>query len=191
MPVLSWSLIDDRTEAPRLPGGPRSNGNPQRSLNGTEFVPEETCPGPPVDAPASCTKPDHPDPQSQSLSRSYGSNLPTSLTYIILSTRGFSPWRPAADMGTSWCESAVISPGFSRSQPSLVDVARTATLFAKSQNPFSLREDSRASAAYAEKTTLSRARLGVSWSCRVATTDTRVRTVPLPGSGIWTRFPFG
>ena len=41
------------------------------------------------------------DPQSQSLSRSYGSDLPTSLTYINLSTRGFSPWRPAADMGTS------------------------------------------------------------------------------------------
>ena len=41
------------------------------------------------------------DPQSQSLSRSYGSDLPTSLTYINPSTRGFSPWRPAADMGTS------------------------------------------------------------------------------------------
>jgi hypothetical protein len=37
----------------------------------------------------------------------------------------------------------------------------------------------------------SRAPAGVSWSCRVATTDTRIRTVPLPGSGIWTRFPFG
>ncbi len=60
-----------------------------------------------------------------------------------------------------------------------------------SQNPFSLREDSRASAAYAEKTTLPRAPVGVSQSCRVATTDTRVRTVPRPGSGIWTRFPFG
>ena len=84
-----------------------------------------------MDAPASCTEPDHPDPQSQSLSRSYGSNLPTSLTYIILSTRGCSPWRPAADMGTSWCESAVISLGFSRSHQALVDAARTAALFAK------------------------------------------------------------
>ena len=37
---------------------------------------------------------------SQSFSRSYGSNLPTSLTYIILSTRGCSPWRPDADIGT-------------------------------------------------------------------------------------------
>src|SRR5512132_2343279 len=42
-------------------------------------------------------KPDRLCPQSQSFSRSYGSNLPTSLTYIILSTRGCEPWRPAAD----------------------------------------------------------------------------------------------
>ncbi len=50
---------------------------------------------------ASLTSPTHLEPQSQSLSRSYGSNLPTSLTYIIVSTRGYSPWRPAADMGTN------------------------------------------------------------------------------------------
>ena len=89
--------------------------------------------GRPMNTPTSSTKPDHPNPQSQSLSRSYGSNLPTSLTYIILSTRGCSPWRPAADMGTSWRESAVISLGFSRSHRTLVDVARTATLFAKTK----------------------------------------------------------
>ncbi|PHT28701.1 hypothetical protein CQW23_31680 [Capsicum baccatum] len=35
-----------------------------------------------------------PSPQSQSFSRSYGSILPTSLAYIIPSTRGCSPWRP-------------------------------------------------------------------------------------------------
>ena len=39
---------------------------------------------------------------SQSFSRSYGSILPTSLIYIVLSTRGFSPWRPAAVMSTTW-----------------------------------------------------------------------------------------
>ena len=33
-------------------------------------------------------QPVSPSPQSQSLSPSYGSNLPTSLTYIVLSTRG-------------------------------------------------------------------------------------------------------
>ena len=47
------------------------------------------------------TQPEQPSSQSQSLSRSYGSILPTSLTYVILSARGFSPWRPAADMGTT------------------------------------------------------------------------------------------
>ena len=102
-------------------------------MNGTGFDPRGTCPGPPVDAAASCAKPDRPNPQSQSLSRSYGSNLPTSLTYIILSTRGCSPWRPAADMGTSRRESAVISLGFSRSHRALVDAARTAALFAKTK----------------------------------------------------------
>ncbi|KAL1684636.1 hypothetical protein GGG16DRAFT_67907, partial [Schizophyllum commune] len=41
---------------------------------------------------------------SQSFSRSYGSILPTSLIYIVLSTRGCSPWRPAAVMSTTRCE---------------------------------------------------------------------------------------
>ena len=35
-----------------------------------------------------------PNPQSQSLSRGYGSILPTSLSYFTLCTRGCQPWRP-------------------------------------------------------------------------------------------------
>ena len=50
------------------------------------------------------TRPDWPNPQSQSFSLSYGSNLPISLTYINLESRGCSPRRPAADMGTAWHE---------------------------------------------------------------------------------------
>ncbi|CAN7088150.1 unnamed protein product, partial [Brassica rapa subsp. narinosa] len=42
-----------------------------------------------------------PSPQSQSFSRSYGSILPTSLAYILPSTRGCSPWRPDAVMCTT------------------------------------------------------------------------------------------
>ncbi|CAN7092802.1 unnamed protein product [Brassica rapa subsp. narinosa] len=42
-----------------------------------------------------------PSPQSQSFSRSYGSILPTSLSYIVPSTRGCSPWRPDAVMSTT------------------------------------------------------------------------------------------
>ena len=47
------------------------------------------------------TRPNAPYPKSQSLSRSFESILPTSLIYIVLSTRGCSPWRPAAVMGTT------------------------------------------------------------------------------------------
>ncbi|KAG9438740.1 hypothetical protein H6P81_021335 [Aristolochia fimbriata] len=37
-------------------------------------------------------------PSGQSFFRSYGSILPTSLAYIVPSTRGCSPWRPDAVM---------------------------------------------------------------------------------------------
>src|SRR4030095_7425709 len=49
-------------------------------------------------------RPNVANPWSQSFSRSYGSILPTSLIYIVLSTRGCSPWRPAAVMSTTWRE---------------------------------------------------------------------------------------
>ncbi|KAK8621602.1 hypothetical protein V6N13_081035 [Hibiscus sabdariffa] len=42
-----------------------------------------------------------PSPQSQSFSRGYGSILPTSLAYIVPSTRGCSPWRHDAVMSTT------------------------------------------------------------------------------------------
>ncbi|WZY99659.1 hypothetical protein YC2023_071988 [Brassica napus] len=42
-----------------------------------------------------------PSPQSQSFSQSYRSILPTSLAYIVPSTRGCSPWRPNAVMSTT------------------------------------------------------------------------------------------
>ncbi|PHT26847.1 hypothetical protein CQW23_33541 [Capsicum baccatum] len=42
-----------------------------------------------------------PSPQNQSFSQTYGSILPTSLAYIVPSTRGCSPWRPDAVMSTT------------------------------------------------------------------------------------------
>ncbi|PHT25597.1 hypothetical protein CQW23_34778 [Capsicum baccatum] len=44
-----------------------------------------------------------PSPQSQSFSLTYGSILPISHSYIVLSTRGFSPWRPYAVMSMIGC----------------------------------------------------------------------------------------
>ena len=66
---------------------------------------------------------------------------------------------------------AVTPLRFSRSHRPLVDATKSATLFAKNQNPFSLQKNSRDSAAYAEKTTLPRVSMGVSQSVRVATID--------------------
>jgi len=63
--------------------------------NKTAPITEVTCAIEPYHAQRQMTH-----PQSQSFSRSYGSNLPTSLIYVILSTRGYSPWRPAAVMST-------------------------------------------------------------------------------------------
>ncbi|KXN65135.1 hypothetical protein CONCODRAFT_147749, partial [Conidiobolus coronatus NRRL 28638] len=47
------------------------------------------------------------NPQRQSFSQSCGFILPTSIIYIILSTRGCSPWRPAAVMGTAACKNII------------------------------------------------------------------------------------
>ncbi|KAL5697376.1 hypothetical protein ACHQM5_030777 [Ranunculus cassubicifolius] len=43
----------------------------------------------------------HPQGPSQCFVLSYGSILPTSLAYIVPSTRGCSPWRPDAVMSTT------------------------------------------------------------------------------------------
>ncbi|KAI3484517.1 hypothetical protein L1887_52338 [Cichorium endivia] len=53
-----------------------------------------------------------PSPQSQSFSRGYGSILPTSLAYIVPSTRGCSPWRPDAVMSTDRAWEALGPPDF-------------------------------------------------------------------------------
>ncbi|KAI3488456.1 hypothetical protein L1887_47449 [Cichorium endivia] len=53
-----------------------------------------------------------PSPQSQSFSRGYGSILPTSLAYIVPSTRGCSPWRPDAVMSTTGAWEALGPPDF-------------------------------------------------------------------------------
>ncbi|GBP52953.1 hypothetical protein EVAR_47608_1 [Eumeta japonica] len=98
------------TETTTSPGQTRGlaagkiRGRPERGSDSARAHDERTRelrPGPAPAASASLPNPTRPGPQSQSLFRSYGSNLPTSLTYIILSTRGSSPWRPAADMGTN------------------------------------------------------------------------------------------
>ena len=77
---------------------PRSHPHPQ-ACNASFHRPKPAVPK--HHTVASENGPHSPSPKSQSLSLSYGPNLPTSLTYILPETRGFEPWRPAAVMGTS------------------------------------------------------------------------------------------
>ncbi|KAK7380871.1 hypothetical protein VNO78_33390 [Psophocarpus tetragonolobus] len=95
VPVLS-RLFDARG---RDPEGPGPNPSPDRhattrSRRGSSSSSPPTADGFGTGTPV-------PSPQSQSFSRGYGSILPTSLAYIVPSTRGCSPWRPDAVMSTT------------------------------------------------------------------------------------------
>ena len=168
--------------------GPQSNGYPREPVKWDRLHPRVR-PGPPVGQPASSTKPKHPSPQSQSLSQSYGSNLPTSLTYIVLSTRGCAPWRPAADMGTGWHENHTVSVGFSRADESAPDTARAAVLYG---NPFSLSPGKPIPGirSLTKKRELFPGPSPTSPTSFALPHMTREGQSPCPGSGILTRFPF-
>ena len=102
-PVLCRALRTNEGCASREARAAESRGRPRvRASDGpSRGAPRGDRPSPASAPRASCRDPKHPAPQSQSLSRSYGSDLPTSLTYIVLSTRGCSPRRPAAVMSTN------------------------------------------------------------------------------------------
>ncbi|KAG2243586.1 hypothetical protein Bca52824_094571 [Brassica carinata] len=92
--VLSW-LFDARESSRRAAPSPplgRHEAVRSRHVSGSSSPPT-------VDGFGTGTP--EPSPQSQSFSRSYGSILPTSLAYIVPSTRGCSPWRPDAVMSTT------------------------------------------------------------------------------------------
>ena len=107
MPVLSWLILV--TELTAIASAPAYNSLPPATVAWDR--PRQCASTPTQSGPRLATRfqlsPRHPNPQSQSFSQSYGSILPTSLTYIILSTRGYSPRRPAAVMSTMWCDTLV------------------------------------------------------------------------------------
>ena len=135
--------------------------------------------------------PDRPGPQSQSLSRSYGSSLPTSLTYIVPSTRGCEPRRPAADSGTARREIDVVSAGFSRAGGGAPDAAEPRRFSASSSlSPGEPIPGSRGLTKKRElfpgPPTTSPASFA---SPHRLLREERGRS-PRPGSGMLTRFPF-
>ncbi|KAK7289409.1 hypothetical protein RIF29_03079 [Crotalaria pallida] len=95
VPVLS-RLFDARGRGPE---GPVPNPSPDRHA-ATRSRRKSSSSSPPT-ADGFGTGTPVPSPQSQSFSRGYGSILPTSLAYIVPSTRGCSPWRPDAVMSTT------------------------------------------------------------------------------------------
>ncbi|KAK7235407.1 hypothetical protein RIF29_46040 [Crotalaria pallida] len=94
--IILSQLFDARGRGPE---GPVPNPSPDRHA-ATRSRRESSSSSPPT-ADGFGTGTPMPSPQSQSFSRGYGSILPTSLAYIVPSTRGCSPWRPDAVMSTT------------------------------------------------------------------------------------------
>lgn len=144
--------------------------------------------------PASRPSPTRPAPQSQSLFRSYGSNLPTSLTYIILSTRGSLPWRPAADMGTNRRDTSTWpSPGFSRSEgkirtPPQLRCSSRSKPYLPARGFQGTRTLIQKRKLFPDLPTASPGHFGL--PRRTLLREPELYAVPLPGSGIGTGFPF-
>ena len=116
------------------------------------------------------------------MSRSYGSILPTSLTYIVLSTRGCSPWRPAAVMSTTWRKSDSFRWIFTGRQERTGRGGGAA--LCRPWNPSSGQTDFRVGDRQEEKRTLPGAPADVSTFSCVAAKKLH------PGAGILTGFPF-
>ncbi|KAK7326086.1 hypothetical protein VNO80_33425 [Phaseolus coccineus] len=124
VPWLWFRWIVDRDSGISGPKGPVPNPSPDRhattrSRRGSSSSSPPTADGFGTGTPV-------PSPQSQSFSRGYGSILPTSLAYIVPSTRGCSPWRPDAVMSTTGRGEALGPPDFSRAAGGAPDTTRRA-----------------------------------------------------------------
>lgn len=117
--------------------------------------------------------------------------MPTSLTYIVLSTRGCSPWRPAADMGTVRRENHDVRLGFSRADRGAPDTARAAVLYGMITSSLSPGKPIPGSQSLTKKRQLFPGPLPTSPSRFASPHETPKGRSPHPGSGMLTRFPFG
>ncbi|KAK7322056.1 hypothetical protein VNO80_35170 [Phaseolus coccineus] len=120
-------IIDCSNARGRGPKGPVPNPSPDRhattrSRRGSSSSSPPTADGFGTGTPV-------PSPQSQSFSRGYGSILPTSLAYIVPSTRGCSPWRPDAVMSTTGAWRHSVLRIFKGRRGRTPDTTRRAVLF--------------------------------------------------------------
>ena len=133
VPVLSWSFYAGSNQAPRAALRQRAGWIPrlEAAVSGRRQPGRLRSPASSSAAISGRSARGHspPDPQSQSFSRSYGSILPTSLIYILLWTRGYTPWRPDAVMSTPG--GAVYNPvlEFSRAVGGAPDTRKARVLY--------------------------------------------------------------
>src|SRR6218665_198588 len=133
--------------------------------------------------------PARPSPSSQSFSRSYGSNLPTSLTYIVLQLEAVhlgDLLRISVRSGTKFTPSPQAFQGPDASAP---DPAGSAVLYGN-KAPLPGQADSRAYVPYKEKRTLPGTCADVSWFVCVAALDPE-GPISVLGSGNINPVPFG
>lgn len=120
--------------------------------------------------------------------------MPTSLTYIILSTRGSLPWRPAADMGTNRRDTSTWpSPGFSRSEgkirtPPQLRCSSRSKPYLPARGFQGTRTLIQKRKLFPDLPTASPGHFGL--PRRTLLRGPELYAVPLPGSGIGTGLPF-
>ena len=160
VPVLSRSLIDGRRRQCREAKG-QSNGDPRRSLNGTEFAPKDL----PRPAGGHTRFPHRARPSRPS--------EPILIPKLRIQFADFPYLHYSIDQRLLTLETCCgygyelvrvrrNLPRIFKVPPGTRGCRENCGTLRLNQNPFSLREDSRASVAYAEKTTLPRAPVGVS-----------------------------
>ena len=173
VPVLSWSLIGGRTEKDPLRGLPQSNENPQRAVNWTGFAPKDL-PRPAGGHTRFLLKARPPRPSEPILIpklRIQFADFPY-LHYSI--DQRLLTLETCCGYGYDLARYRRNLPRIFKVPPGTHGPSENCWTLCLDQNPFSPRRNSRASAAYAEKTTLPRASVGVSQSCRVATTECEI-----------------
>ncbi|KAL0641104.1 hypothetical protein Bca4012_102910 [Brassica carinata] len=124
VPVLSWLFGAGKARKSRSQSVPGRHEAVARHVSGSSSPP--TVGGLELGPRA--------QPSEPILFRSYGSILPTSLAYIVPSTRGCSPWRPDAVMNATG-RGGFRSSGFSRARE-CTDTTRRADRLTHVQVPF-------------------------------------------------------
>ncbi len=150
MPVLSWLFVAGRSRYPEWTTTQLSPSTGQ-SRRWSELG--GAAPSPCQYQPSFLWQPVRPSPQSQSFSRSYGSNLPTSLTYIVLGLEAVH----LGDLLRIWVRPVVkftLTPSDFQGPTGVHRTAQDPRCFTEANVPISEQVNSRDYAPYKEKRTL-------------------------------------